>query len=224
MPEANSMAENACKYKRIILQKKCTIADDCAICIDSVLEKPVMYLPCKHFFHQACLNQAIEKKLYTCPLCRHDLVEALLKTNFKFPMGYNPYIGLSWTFTRDTYDTYTRDTYTRDTYTRDTYTRDTYTRDTYDDTYTRDTYDDTYDDMPELIDDDSDDLTLWSGLLFNIMQDHSLGNEVPIMNVPNAVPLVNVPNASSITVDYTPSQYELSVGQQSFIEFIVLNL
>lgn len=222
MPEANPMAENAAKYKRIILQKKCTITDDCAICIDSVLAKPVMYLPCKHFFHQSCLNLALEKKLYTCPLCRHDLVEALLKTNFKFPMVNNPYIGLSWTFTRDTYAPNTYD----DTYTRDTYAPNTYD-DTYDNTYTRDTYDD----MPDLIDDDSDDLTLWSGLLFNIMQDHSLSNEVPLMNVPSAMPNAvpnavpdAVPNASAITVDYAPSQYEVAVGQQSFIEFIVLNL
>ena len=88
--------------------------------------------------------------------------------------------------------------------------------------------------MPELIDDDSDDLTLWSGLLFNIMQDHSLGNEVPIMNVPSAmhdaVPHMIVSDASAnavpnaITVNYAPSQYEVAVGQQSFIEFIVLNL
>ena len=85
----HSIAENASKYQRIILKKKCTIKDDCSICIDSLLAKPVMYLPCKHFFHQSCLNQAFEKKLYTCPLCRYDLVEALIKINFKFPMVYD---------------------------------------------------------------------------------------------------------------------------------------
>ena len=61
----------AAKYSRIILQKRCkNETENCSICLESLYMKPVMYLPCKHFFHQTCLNQAFEKKLYTCPLCR----------------------------------------------------------------------------------------------------------------------------------------------------------
>jgi hypothetical protein len=132
MAEANSMAhamamtESAAKYDRLILQKKCTIADDCAICIDSLLTKPVMYLPCKHYFHKACLQQAFEKKLYTCPLCRHDLLDALLKTDFKFPIVYDMNTFINTFFY------------------------------TYPYIYPYTDHPDEYDDMPELIDDEPD--------------------------------------------------------------------
>ena len=90
----------AAKYSRIILQKRCkNETENCSICLESLYMKPVIYLPCKHFFHQTCLNQAFEKKLYTCPLCRYDLVEALTKINFKFPVVYTPY----YTYYNDDY-------------------------------------------------------------------------------------------------------------------------
>jgi hypothetical protein len=147
MAEANSMAmaESAAKYDRLILQKKCTIADDCAICIDSLLTKPVMYLPCKHYFHKACLQQALEKKLYTCPLCRHDLLDALLKTDFKFPVVYdmNTFIN-TFFYTYPYIYPYTDDPDAE--------------------------HPDEYDDMPELIDDDPDDPdVLWNQLFYNVM-------------------------------------------------------
>ena len=93
----------AAKYSRIILQKRCkNETENCSICLESLYMKPVIYLPCKHFFHQTCLNQAFEKKLYTCPLCRYDLVEALTKINFKFPVVYTPY----YTYYNDYNDDY----------------------------------------------------------------------------------------------------------------------
>jgi hypothetical protein len=145
MPEANSMADAAAKYDRLIRQKKCTIADDCAICIDSVLAKPVMYLPCKHFFHQACLNQAFEKKLYTCPLCRYDLLEPLLKANFKFPMVYdmNTYMNTFFYTYPNIYP--------------------------YTDHPDDENPDEQYDDMPELIDDSDDPDVSWNQLFYNVM-------------------------------------------------------
>jgi len=74
------------KHKRLILQKKCKNKDnDCSICLTSLFMRSVIYLPCKHVFHQRCLNQAVEAKLYTCPLCRYDLLDPLLKSGFTFP-------------------------------------------------------------------------------------------------------------------------------------------
>jgi hypothetical protein len=94
-------------HQRIILKNKCNLQEDCAICIESLYQKKVAYLPCKHFFHHSCLKLALEKKLYTCPLCRYDLVEALRNINFQFPQVYNPYVfngglyGLRWTYTQE---------------------------------------------------------------------------------------------------------------------------
>ena len=146
------MAENASKHQRIILQKKCTIKDDCAICIDSLLAKPVMYLPCKHFFHHSCLNQAFEKKLYTCPLCRYDLVEALIKINFKFPMVYdmNTYANTIF-YTYPYIYPYSYNSVVEQMQTDDAYA------------------DNAYDDMPELVDSDDESSLLWNRLFFNVM-------------------------------------------------------
>ena len=79
------------KHKRLILQKKCKNKDnDCSICLTSLFMRSVIYLPCKHVFHQRCLNQAVEAKLYTCPLCRYDLLDPLLKSGFTFPEVQTP--------------------------------------------------------------------------------------------------------------------------------------
>jgi hypothetical protein len=87
------MCETAAKkYNRIILLKNSKIhTDDCSICLESLAMKTINSLPCGHSFHHVCLYQAFEKKLYTCPLCRYDLVEALLNSGFKFPMFYDAY-------------------------------------------------------------------------------------------------------------------------------------
>ncbi len=87
MPD-DTAADAAAHYERIIIKNKCTISDDCAICLDSLLSKQIIYLPCKHFFHLSCLKYCLDTKLYTCPLCRYDLVNALIKSNFKFPYTY----------------------------------------------------------------------------------------------------------------------------------------
>lgn len=77
----------ATKHNRIILEANCTQSDDCAICLDRLTSKTCAYLPCTHLFHNSCLQQAFKEKLYSCPLCRYDLVEALKKTNFIFPVA-----------------------------------------------------------------------------------------------------------------------------------------
>jgi hypothetical protein len=71
---------------RIIIQQKCPyVKEDCSICLNSLFHKQVAYLPCKHYFHSACLTQAFKNKLYTCPLCRTDLNTVLNKIGFQFP-------------------------------------------------------------------------------------------------------------------------------------------
>ena len=87
----NDYKDHAYKYERIILQNKCKNPEDCSICLDSLLMKQVAYLPCKHSFHQACLKQAFEKELYSCPLCRYNLINALQNANFKFPPVDDPF-------------------------------------------------------------------------------------------------------------------------------------
>ena len=87
----NDYKDHAYKYERIILQNKCKNPEDCSICLESLLMKQVAYLPCKHSFHQACLKQAFENELYSCPLCRYNLVNALQNANFKFPPVDDPF-------------------------------------------------------------------------------------------------------------------------------------
>lgn len=77
------------KHDRMIIQKKCKIKEEnCSICLLSVFEKKVVFLPCKHFFHHTCLTQSIDSKHYLCPLCRYDLKPSLLKIDHIFPQQY----------------------------------------------------------------------------------------------------------------------------------------
>ena len=177
-PFYNDCVESAKKYNRIIIQQKCkNQMDECAICLDSHYMKTVAYLPCGHVFHHTCVQQAFAKKLYSCPLCRSDLVEALLKTNFQFPVAEDETIsthistrigrmfGTHFAIPYTYYDNYD------DAY--DAYARDTYARDT-------------YDDMPDLVSSDTESVdmpennrSLWSGMLMHIMQDTLFGDTPP---------------------------------------------
>jgi len=77
------------KHDRMIIQKKCKIKEEnCSICLLSVFEKKVVFLPCKHFFHHTCLTQSIDSNHYLCPLCRYDLKPSLLKIDHIFPQQY----------------------------------------------------------------------------------------------------------------------------------------
>ena len=84
MQNAYTVQVCAKKYDRIISQRNCKLDDDCAICLQSLYMKSVNYLPCTHYFHTACLNQAFQSKLYSCPLCRYDLILPLSNTGFQF--------------------------------------------------------------------------------------------------------------------------------------------
>ena len=154
------------EYDRIILKNKCKLKDDCSICLDSLYEKKAACLPCKHYFHHSCLKQALDKKLYTCPLCRYDLLNALMKTDFKFPIVYNPYTYFGVYFSPH------------------------YAYDVPDDYDVPDSYD-----VPELVASDDDepsiDLTGWTNLFLNITQDHSIDSAYAI--VPAPVPILPVP-------------------------------
>ena len=76
--------ECATYYDRMILQSKCNVEDDCSVCLESLLNKNAIYLPCKHYFHSACLNMMIKAKTYTCPLCRYNLINSLHQIGHNF--------------------------------------------------------------------------------------------------------------------------------------------
>jgi len=92
------------------------------------------------------MQQVYVNKIYTCPLCRYDLMPALLKTNFKYQY-FNSYVDYAsifdyasmfdyasiFDYDRNTYVpfAYARSTYARDAYARDAYARDAYARSTY---------------------------------------------------------------------------------------------
>ena len=87
--EFKKIDEYAKLYNRVMIQNNCQLKGvECAICLDSVFCRKIIYLPCKHYFHYDCLCGAVENKLYTCPLCRFNLVTPLLKAGFNFTTYY----------------------------------------------------------------------------------------------------------------------------------------
>jgi len=192
----------AALYDRIILKKNCREPDDCSICLDVLMGKTCAYLPCTHQFHNYCLQQAFEKKLYTCPLCRYDLVEALKKTGFIFPVVYDPY-------------TYVADAYLRNAYALE-YIAYTY-------------YGVDDDEMPELIESDTesnteteeDHLHRWSGLMVNIMQDTLISSRSRLNAiVPEPIPIE--PLASEQADAAMPDAAPQAEPEFTFHEFLIL--
>ena len=192
----------AALYDRIILKKNCREPDDCSICLDALVGKTIAYLPCTHQFHNHCLQQAFEKKLYTCPLCRYDLVEALKKTGFIFPIVYDPY-------------TYTADAYARNAYALE-YIAYTY-------------YGVGDDEMPELIESDTesntetnteteeDHLHRWSGLMVNIMQDTLISSRSRLNAiVPEPIPI------EPLASDEQAEAAQQAEPEFTFHEFLIL--
>lgn len=77
-------ANMAYKKNRFIVQSKykCANEESCPICIDSMNNKSIIYTPCKHKFHYKCFFDMLSVGHLTsskCPLCRHDLLFALIK-------------------------------------------------------------------------------------------------------------------------------------------------
>jgi hypothetical protein len=75
--EEEDMKQVAAQKNRLMLKRKCTINENCTICLDSLLNKTVVFLPCKHYFHQTCFNTMIKNEIFKCALCRHNVEHIL---------------------------------------------------------------------------------------------------------------------------------------------------
>jgi hypothetical protein len=49
----------------------------CAICLDEMQQTPVRELPCKHAFHQGCVEEWLVERSGSCPCCKADVGEML---------------------------------------------------------------------------------------------------------------------------------------------------
>ena len=78
-PEIWNPSATAFNKKRLIIQIRYTATEDqCAICLETMHFKRCEYLPCKHAFHLKCVGQLMDRRTYTCPLCRYDFTEAVV--------------------------------------------------------------------------------------------------------------------------------------------------
>jgi len=84
----SKLDECAARYNRLMVQQKCPQKEECSICLETMFNRKIIYLPCKHYFHYNCLNEAIQNRLYTCPLCRNSLIQPLIKIGYKFQTYY----------------------------------------------------------------------------------------------------------------------------------------
>lgn len=72
-------------FNRVITQQKYNNDEHCSICLDSMLNKQVIHIPCGHIFHNNCINTVFKSECltkYNCPLCRYDVYSALQKLGF----------------------------------------------------------------------------------------------------------------------------------------------
>jgi len=79
-----SFTYHAKKKNRLMIQQNFDIEEECPICLESMINKPVMYTPCKHRFHTKCMFTmmgGLQVSNHSCPLCRHDLLTAIMKLN-----------------------------------------------------------------------------------------------------------------------------------------------
>jgi len=75
---------HAKKKNRLMIQQNFDMEEECPICLESMINKPVMYTPCKHRFHTKCMFTmmgGLQVSNHSCPLCRHDLLTAIMKLN-----------------------------------------------------------------------------------------------------------------------------------------------
>jgi len=67
---------------RLMIQQNFDIEEECPICLENMINTPVVYTPCKHRFHAKCMFTLLGSEhlsKYKCPLCRHDLMTAIMK-------------------------------------------------------------------------------------------------------------------------------------------------
>ena len=60
--------------KRNVVQLKCQLNKDCAICLSNMFQKPATHTYCGHSFHTHCLRKW-KFKNNNCPLCREQFPE-----------------------------------------------------------------------------------------------------------------------------------------------------
>ena len=70
-------SEVAFQMKRLVIQGRCSLSDNCMICLENMHRSKCIYLPCKHAFHSKCLKQLVERRIDTCPLCRAEFKDYL---------------------------------------------------------------------------------------------------------------------------------------------------
>ena len=58
--------------ERFYFKVRCEATCDCVVCLDTLHRRPVLYTPCGHRFHAACIRQWLKAK-ETCPMCRYIL-------------------------------------------------------------------------------------------------------------------------------------------------------
>ena len=72
------------RTNRLILQQNYDVEEECSICLMSMLDKSVIYTPCKHRYHYKCMFAMLggpHQSRHKCPLCRFDLTSAVMKLN-----------------------------------------------------------------------------------------------------------------------------------------------
>jgi len=89
--EVWSPKDMAFTMQRLILQRYFSeeVAERCTICLDAMVPKMTLYLPCKHAFHYKCWQHLIEQQTYTCPLCRANFSTFLPVVGMETPTATN---------------------------------------------------------------------------------------------------------------------------------------
>ena len=72
------------RTNRLILQHNYDVEEECSICLMSMLDKSVIYTPCKHRYHYKGIFAMLggpHQSRHKCPLCRFNLTSAAMKLN-----------------------------------------------------------------------------------------------------------------------------------------------